>query len=323
MGRKIGEDIRGFAFPGRRLEIAGLILQTGKRRAETGRRGEKNPGRGFSRRGGAESRHRRDLLSALAERESAAPDFAAREWRKPPPARICFPRLPVSARRAGPRGTLPARDRPIMIRKDYVPQEESAQLTWAENLNTQSAVTANQTAMGWSAAEGTAVGAAASSITNAVMAKETARAAYLSTVADSDADIAAALGTIRPLVSAGKDQSLYTQAAGQLLGVVGAEIAFNPQTYKAELRDVTPVGNGTLRVKFAKALGELDAAHLFLRKGGQSAWTMAATMMRSPFLHQIALATPGVPEAFEARIRGIVRNDEIGEYSDIVLVAVT
>ena len=210
-----------------------------------------------------------------------------------------------------------------MIRKDYVPQEESAQLTWAENLNTQSAVTANQTAMGWSAAEGTAVGAAASSITNAVMAKETARAAYLSTVADSDADIAAALGTIRPLVSAGKDQSLYTQAAGQLLGVVGAEIAFNPQTYKAELRDVTPVGNGTLRVKFAKALGELDAAHLFLRKGGQSAWTMAATMMRSPFLHQIALATPGVPEAFEVRIRGIVRNDEIGEYSDIVLVAVT
>ncbi len=210
-----------------------------------------------------------------------------------------------------------------MIRKDYVPQEESAQLTWAENLNTQSAVAANRTAMKWTAEEAGQISTAAASITTAVMAKETARATYLSAVSDADAEIAAALGTIRPLVAAGKDQALYTPAVGQLLGVIGAEIAFNPQTYKAGLRDVTAVGNGTLRVKFSKALGELDAARLFTRKAGQTAWTVAATMIRSPYLHPMTPTTPGVPEAVEVRIRGIVRNDEIGEYSDIAAVILT
>ena len=211
----------------------------------------------------------------------------------------------------------------IMIRKDYVPQEESALLTWADNLATQSGFAANQTAMDWNATEAALIGSSGGSITTAVMAKEAARGAYLSAVAAADAQIGTALGAIRPLVASGKDSPLYTDAVGQLLQVIGAEVAFNPQTYKADLRDVTPVGNGTLRVKFAKALGELDAARLFTRHAGQTAWTVAATMMRSPFLHHMTLTTPGVPEAIEVRIRGLVGNEEIGEYSDIAAVTLT
>ncbi len=207
-----------------------------------------------------------------------------------------------------------------MIRKDYVPQDENNLLTWANNLSSSAAVSANQTGMGWTTTQGGSIVTAATDITNAVIGKEAARSTYLSAVADADTLITASLATIRPLVSTGKDNVHYTPGLGQLLGVIGAEVAFDEQTYQAVLRDVTAVGNGTLRVKFSKALGELDAARLFIRHNGQTTWTVAATMIRSPFLHQMTLAVPGVPEAIEVRIRGIVANEEIGLFSDIATV---
>lgn len=223
----------------------------------------------------------------------------------------------------GPRGTDSAKFPPIMIRKDYIPREESSLLTWAENLNAKASETPNQTAMGWTAAKASEVTTAAANLTSAVMEKETARSTYLSAVAAADTQIEDALDTIRPLVASGKENANYTKAVGELLQVIGAEVEFNPQTYKADLRDVTPVGNSTLRVKFAKALGELDAARLFTRKAGQTAWTLAATMIRSPYLHHMTLTTPGVPEAIEVRICGVVGNDDIGDFSDIATVTLT
>ena len=73
-----------------------------------------------------------------------------------------------------------------------------------------------------------------------------------------------------------------------------------------------------------KALGELDAARLFVRHAGQAVWgPAAAAMITSPFIHHMALAVPGVPEALKVRVRGIIGNEEIGEYSDIVSVTLT
>lgn len=210
-----------------------------------------------------------------------------------------------------------------MIRKDYVPQEETAQLSWADNLATQAAVSGNQIGMAWTPTQGTSIASQATTIKAAVLAKEAARAVYLAAVALADTQIDAALALIRPLVASGKKNALYTETVGQHLGVIGAEVDFDPQTYKAELRDVAAVGNATLRIKFAKALGELDAARLFIRHAGETTWTVAATMVRSPFIHHMTLATPGVPEALEVRIRGIIGNDEIGDYSDIATVTLT
>lgn len=210
-----------------------------------------------------------------------------------------------------------------MIRKDYFPREESAQLTWSDNLVVQAAVTANQTAMEWTPAEGANVVNAATVIETAVLAKEAARAVYLAAVAAADAQIAAALAVIRALVAAGKENPLYTIAIGQLLRIIGAEVEFDPLTYQADLREAKAMGNATVRFKFSVAYGELDAARLFARRSGQTLWTVAATMMRSPYLHQMVLTTPGVPETWEFRIRGIVGNEEIGEYSDVTIVTVT
>jgi hypothetical protein len=40
-------------------------------------------------------------------------------------------------------------------------------------------------------------------------------------------------------------------------------------------------------------------------------------------LYHVTLATPGVPESYEVRIRGVVGNDEIGDFSDAAVVLVS
>ncbi len=180
----------------------------------------------------------------------------------------------------------------------------------------------NANAMGWGSS-GSNVATAASAIATAVHSKDVARQAYLATVAAQDTIIGNSLGFIRPMVAQGKTLPTATEAIQQTLGVWGTEIDFDAQTYKAVIRAVLAVGNGTLQIKFAKALGELDAVNLYSRKVGATTWTMVCTMVRSPFLCHVNLTTPGQPENLELRVRGVVGNDEVGLFSDVVAVTVS
>lgn len=184
-----------------------------------------------------------------------------------------------------------------MARKDYIPQEESALAQWANNLATEANESENANAMGWGSLAGN-VSNAATAISTAVQAKEAARQEYLSAVAAQDATITASIAIIRPMVASGKKQPTATESIQQALGVWGPEINFDPQTYKAELR----------------------AANLHLRKQGATTWTLAATMVRSPFLYHVNLTTPGTPECYDTRVRGVVGNDKGGLFSDTVTV---
>ena len=46
-------------------------------------------------------------------------------------------------------------------------------------------------------------------------------------------------------------------------------------------------------------------------------------MLRSPYIHHVAVTTLGVPETIEVCTRGIIGNEEVGVFSDIMSVAVT
>lgn len=208
-----------------------------------------------------------------------------------------------------------------MSRRDYVPQDENNLSAWAETLQVQAEVTANANGMGWGSS-GSTVANAAGDIKAAVAAKEASRLAWLADNAAQDAIIAAALAVIRPLVAQGKKEPTATEAIQKALGVWGPEVDFDPLTYKADLRGAQAMGGGVLLVKFAKALGELDAANLYLRKTGEMEWRMVATMVRSPYPYHVALTTPGVPESLEVRVRGVVGNDEVGLPSDAQTVLV-
>jgi len=76
-------------------------------------------------------------------------------------------------------------------------------------------------------------------------------------------------------------------------------------------------------VKFSRARGELDAVNRYGRRAGDHSLTPAGTMLRSPFVLQIALAAADMPEAWELCARRVIANTEIGGPSDPKVVIVS
>ena len=210
-----------------------------------------------------------------------------------------------------------------MIHQDWFPQDEGAVNIWATNFAAQAIVSSNQAGMGWTATTGSAMQTQANAIKTAITAKETALTAYRSAIAAADLQLRTAEAAIRVQVTLGKAATTYTLAVGQLLGVEGAEDSFDKNTYKSELRRVVAEGGGNLRIYFGKARGNVDGQRLYTRHPGQINFTAGATMLRSPYIHHVAVTTPGVPETIEVCTRGIIGNEEVGVFSDIMSVAVT
>ena len=207
------------------------------------------------------------------------------------------------------------------MRMDYIPQDEGAEAQWAQHLKDETAQPANAAGMGWNAATVTAVEQAAQTIVDAIGAKEAAHQTYLAAVAAADGKIATAEGVIRSAVATGKEAATYTESLGLLLGVVGPESNFDPETYVAELRSAEATGPAQVRLKFGKARGHVDAVKAQMRRGG-GAWATVGMAMRSPWVDTTPLVQPGVPENREYRIRAVVADAEIGQPSPTFAVTV-
>lgn len=207
------------------------------------------------------------------------------------------------------------------MRLDYIPQDEGAQSTWAQNFKAAANGSANAAAMGWDTEAVLALQAAAQVIVDGIADKEAAHNLYLAAVAAADVDIRAAEKAIRQKVGSGKEQTTYSEEIGQALGVIGPESGFNPETYVAELRSAEVVGPGQVRLKFGKAGGQVPAVKAQMRRG-TSGWTTVGQPMRSPWTDETPLAQPGVPENREYRVRAVKADVEIGQPSPAISVTV-
>ena len=63
--------------------------------------------------------------------------------------------------------------------------------------------------------------------------------------------------------------------------------------------------------------------NVYSRRQGESAWKSHGFRSRSPFIDHSALAAPGVAETREYRVRGVIADAEIGQFSDNVQVTVS
>lgn len=109
-------------------------------------------------------------------------------------------------------------------------------------------------------------------------------------------------------------KSIYTQADGELLGIITAEEAqLGEDQYIPELKlDVEP--NYNLEADF-RLLGT-DALRVEYRlKGGE--WQTAATLTSSPGAFHINPTTPGEAQTVEIRAIFIKKNQPYGQYSPI------
>lgn len=109
-------------------------------------------------------------------------------------------------------------------------------------------------------------------------------------------------------------KSIYTQADGELLGIVSADESNSlPDSYTPDVKfDSEP--NFALEAEFRKY--GLDALRIeFRHKGGE--WQLAAILTSSPGVFNIHPATAGQAEQIELRCVFIVKNQPYGNYSPI------
>jgi hypothetical protein len=108
-------------------------------------------------------------------------------------------------------------------------------------------------------------------------------------------------------------KSVYTEADGELLGIVGTTAGRTPNPTFDFLADTRP--NFTVRVAFLKF--GYTAARFEYQYKGENVWHFADKLTNSPGDLQIPPRTPNTAE--QVLVRGILmdKNETVGQYSDI------
>ena len=121
------------------------------------------------------------------------------------------------------------------------------------------------------------------------------------------------------LVKRLKGSPNYTEAIGQDLGIVGAEIT--PADPPKPTGSVAMVGPNEVRVKWVKA--GFTGVVVECQRAGETAWTVLGQDNFSPYLDARPLLVAGQPEERRYRLRYIDGDALVGEYSDVMSVTVS
>ena len=109
-------------------------------------------------------------------------------------------------------------------------------------------------------------------------------------------------------------KSVYTEADGELLGIVTAEEAGRPESEYVPALTLSPEPNYDLEADF-RLLGTNALRVEYRLKGGQ--WQTAATLTSSPGRFHINPTVPGEAQTVEIRAIFIMKNEPYGQYSPI------
>jgi hypothetical protein len=108
----------------------------------------------------------------------------------------------------------------------------------------------------------------------------------------------------------------YTEAIGQELDIVGGEeAAIDRATAKPTAKAVALPGN-EVRIEFVKA--NFDGVLIEGRRSGESDWSALGTDNYSPYLDSRAPLAGGKPEIREYRLRYLLKDEPLGEWSDTI-----
>ena len=197
---------------------------------------------------------------------------------------------------------------------DFIPAGDDARKTWATAFKT--TIATHGAAVGLTPAQVTAAQGKCDAIVGRIDDKAAKKNAWQSSVAAANSGNSADFGDLRSTIAAIKTNSGYTEAIGADLGIVGPADSFDPNTYKAELKALVLSAPGQVTVTFGKAGGNVDAVHVYMRRQGTGSWAFLARDSQSPYVDTTPLVEAGKPEIREYRIRAVIADDEIGDYSD-------
>ena len=198
---------------------------------------------------------------------------------------------------------------------DYVPPKRETRYLWYKNLSEN--VTVEVPKMGAPVADATAVKALADAIIAKYDASNAAQLALeAARVMEHNAE-PATLTQIRAKVRNWKTLPNYPSSGSEgVLQLHGTDSPFDPTTYKAEF--TATAASGGVRLDFTKR--GADRVAFYSRLRGTVPWKSLGNHTDSPHLDVTPLAQAGVPEAREYMARGMVRDAEIGQDSDVASV---
>lgn len=128
---------------------------------------------------------------------------------------------------------------------------------------------------------------------------------------------------LRKLLQRIQGSTGYTEAIGEDLGITGTTdgaAALDPATAKPTARAVA-LPKSEVRIEFDKR--RFDGVVIEARHPGEKDWSRLGTDNYSPYLDTRTPTTPGQPEIREYRLRYILRDEEVGEWSDIISATTT
>jgi hypothetical protein len=123
---------------------------------------------------------------------------------------------------------------------------------------------------------------------------------------------------LRQLVARIKAAPAYTEAIGLDLGIVG------PDTGTSDAPDMTarptakahPIAANNVEVDFSK--GRFDGVLIESRRTGEADWTRLGIDNYSPYIDSRPLLEAGKPEVREYRLRYVLRDEPVSDWSDII-----
>jgi hypothetical protein len=199
---------------------------------------------------------------------------------------------------------------------DFIPRRAAEQLTWLKNLR----ATLEEAAavVGWTSAQCKQVQGQIDALIQSHYQRTQAEATLRSVVAGHNALSAQVLGELRGVLRQLKaDPRLDAGTQVRMRAVSRAQQALTPYSVPApEVR--IQVAPGRVRLQWKKR--RMSGVRVYGRLAGQTQWQFLGVDTKSPYDDRRPLASPGVPELREYRLRYLKDDDEIGPFSNLLTV---
>jgi hypothetical protein len=123
---------------------------------------------------------------------------------------------------------------------------------------------------------------------------------------------------LRQLVARIRVAPGYNDVIGLELGITEPETGGTnaPASFAKPTPKATALDGSKVRIEFNK--GGFDGVQIEARRAGEAAWKATGTDNYSPYTDERPPVEAGKPEVREYRLRYIVRDEPVGEWSDII-----
>ena len=201
-----------------------------------------------------------------------------------------------------------------MAKSTFIPQSDHDFLIWMEHF------IANLTPDLGTAADLAALKAAFEVFSSKITQSTAAAASAKQATAEKNDSRDNSESLIRAMAKQIKARNDYTEGLGAQLGIIGPEHLFDLTTAHPDLTGIDQT-SGRVIIYFTKA--NSDGVNIYSKRDGDADWVLLNRASISPFIDTRPLLQVGKPELRDYCAIYILKDKEIGNYSDEVVINCT